>query len=183
MEHAEMVDLIRHGVGQTGGTWADLGAGTGNFTRALGELLGPQATIYAVDRSARALARLQDVPTNTTLVTLAGDFTRSLNLPMLDGILMANALHFVQNQAAVLQALTRHLHPGGRLLIVEYDLHSPVAWVPFPVPFDRLQALAPEIGLNTPIVIGRRRSPSSGIEMYAALAIRPGSIGRQTLAR
>lgn len=172
MEHAEMVALIRRGVEQSAGIWADLGAGTGNFTQALAALLDPQATIYAVDRSTSALARLQDIPTTTTIVPLVGDFTRSLDLPMLDGILMANSLHFIKDQAAVLEALVRYLRPGGRLLVVEYNLSSGVAWVPYPVPFERFQELATAAGLTTATLIGRRRSPSSGVEMYAAVALR-----------
>jgi len=39
-----MQDLIRAGVGAAGGTWAELGAGTGNFTWALAELLCPRGT-------------------------------------------------------------------------------------------------------------------------------------------
>src|SRR5262249_54282541 len=40
MEQSEMVALIRGGVPGPGGIWADLGAGTGNFSWALAELLG-----------------------------------------------------------------------------------------------------------------------------------------------
>ena len=59
MELEEMINLIRPGVEQGREVWADLGAGTGNFSRALAVLLGPTATIYAVDRSPSVLARLQ----------------------------------------------------------------------------------------------------------------------------
>ncbi len=55
MDHIEMVALIRGAIETPGETWADLGAGTGNFTRALRELLGPQGTIYAVDRDGKAI--------------------------------------------------------------------------------------------------------------------------------
>jgi ubiquinone/menaquinone biosynthesis C-methylase UbiE len=51
MDHREMMALIRPAVPGEGGSWADLGAGAGNFTRALGNLLGPKGTIYAVDRA------------------------------------------------------------------------------------------------------------------------------------
>ena len=57
MDRTEMLGLIRGGVDAPGGTWADLGAGTGNFTRVLGELLGPRGTIYAVDRDRKAIER------------------------------------------------------------------------------------------------------------------------------
>ena len=55
MELSEMVALIRGGVSEPGGNWADLGAGTGNFSWALAELIGPQGTIYAIDRDAKAI--------------------------------------------------------------------------------------------------------------------------------
>ena len=38
--------------------WADFGAGDGTFTRALLELLGSGARVYAVDRDATALAAI-----------------------------------------------------------------------------------------------------------------------------
>ena len=50
MDRAEMIELIRGGVPGAGGVWADLGAGTGNFTWALRELLGTHGLIYSVDR-------------------------------------------------------------------------------------------------------------------------------------
>src|SRR5690554_4106120 len=41
MNHQDHVNLLRPGVPATGGVWADFGAGTGAFTLALAELLGP----------------------------------------------------------------------------------------------------------------------------------------------
>src|SRR3712207_757173 len=113
VDHAEMVALIRNGVPAGGGTWADLGAGSGNFTRALAELLGPGSTIFAVDRNAWLItqlsAALARVPSQTTIVAKLGDFTGPLELPPLDGILMANALHFVRDQAGTLERVAANL--------------------------------------------------------------------------
>jgi SAM-dependent methyltransferase len=171
-----MVALIRGGVHAPGGVWADLGAGTGNFTRALRELLGAQATIYAVDRDRRAIERQRAAMAQAgtpaaTIMPIQADFTRPLDLPLLDGVLMANALHFVRDQPATLALVAGYLRPGGRLLLVEYDLDAALAWVPFPVPFERFQALAALAKLADPARVGTRRSPSTGIGMYAAVAI------------
>lgn len=46
----ELKTLIRGGIASSGGTWADFGAGAGNFTLALRDLLGAEATRYAIDR-------------------------------------------------------------------------------------------------------------------------------------
>ena len=174
MDRTEMLALIRGGVDVPGGTWADLGAGTGNFTRALAELLGPRGTIYAVDRDRKAIERqrasLAHAAPGATISPIQADFTRPLDLPPLDGALMANALHFARDQAAVLAQVVRYLRPGGSLLVVEYEVSAALAWVPFPVPFARFRTLAAAAGLADARLVGTRRSPSTGMVMYAGLA-------------
>jgi SAM-dependent methyltransferase len=177
MDHTEIVALIRDGVAEGDRAWADLGAGTGNFTWALRDLLHPQATIYAVDRDARAIAvqraRAAQAVSGATIIPLQADFTRPLSLPPLDGVLMANALHFVRDQAALLRHVLGYLRTGGRLLLVEYELHHVQHWVPFPVPLMRFGELAAATGLAAPTRISARRSPSTGIVLYAAVATKP----------
>src|SRR4051794_19387824 len=96
MERSEMVALIRGGMPGPGGVWADLGAGTGNFSWALAELIGPQGTIYAIDRDAKAIRllhqRIAQADPGAAIIPQQADLTRPLNLPVLDGVLMANAL-------------------------------------------------------------------------------------------
>ena len=55
MEHKDHVYLLRNGISSPGGTWADLGSGTGAFTLALADLLGPSGHIYSIDKDSRAL--------------------------------------------------------------------------------------------------------------------------------
>lgn len=172
-----MVALIRGGVPAQGGVWADLGAGTGNFTWALAALLGPAATIHALDRDARAIAaqhaRLRDDPPGAAIHPRQADVLRPLELPPLDGILAANLLHFVRGQAGLLRHLREQLRPGGRLLVVEYEQAFPIPWVPHPLPFARMAQLARAAGFEALAEVGMRRSPSSGQILYAAAALRP----------
>jgi SAM-dependent methyltransferase len=172
-----MIALIRDGVPEPGGVWADLGAGTGNFTWALRQLLGAHGTIYALDRDARAIARQHEVAAaatepGATIIARQADITHPLDLPPLDGVLLANVLHFIRDQSAMLAHAAGYLRPGGHFLLVEYDLQLPRTWVPFPVAFERFQSLADGCGLAAPTLIGTRRSPSSGVVMYAAHAVR-----------
>ena len=136
MRHSEMVELIRDGC-DVGGTWAELGAGTGNFTWALRELIGPQGTIVAIDRDPRAIQQLQQriarAGKGATIQPIQADFTRPLNLPLLDGILMANALHFIRKQVATVKKLASYLRVGGHFLVVEYDVCFTRPWIPFPL--------------------------------------------------
>ncbi len=175
MNHGEMVGLIRGGVTRPGGVWADLGAGTGNFTRALAKLLGTQGIIYALDRDARVIAAQRaHVPLASdaaTIIPQQSDVTQTLTLPPLDGMLLANLLHFIRDQEGLLRRLADYLKPDGRLLIVEYEQALPIAWVPFPVPFARFASLVQDTGFGEATQIGTRRSPSSGRVLYAASVV------------
>lgn len=170
MKHDEAVELIRPAV-PPGGVWADLGAGTGTFTRALGDLLGAGGTVYAVDRSDRKVHTLRelDLPGGADLHVRRGDFNEPLDLPTLDGVLMANALHFSASQATTLKRVADLLGGGARMLLVEYDRKRGNRWVPHPVPPERFRELAREIGLSTPVEVGSRRSAYHR-RMYAAVA-------------
>ncbi|MDQ2913381.1 MAG: class I SAM-dependent methyltransferase [Chloroflexota bacterium] len=151
MNHADHVALLERGVTQgEGGTWADLGAGTGAFTLALADLVGPQGTIHAIDRDRAALAELRTafvsaVP-QAELRVRAADFTRQLDLADLDGVVMANSLHFVDDKTAVLALVRGYLKRGGRLILVEYDSDRGNTWVPHPMSFETWRDIAGDAG-------------------------------------
>lgn len=169
MTHDELVALIWGGVPGRGGTWADFGAGTGNFTRALHDLTGADAVIYAVDRDARALSRQQD-----SIHIMTADFTQSIDeLPQLDGLLVANALHFVRQQQRVIAQLAAYLRDDGTFLIVEYDVRFPRSYIPHPLPYTRFVRLAEDVGLQNVRQVGLRKSPTTGMSMYAAVGTAP----------
>ena|SRR5438309_5678841 len=151
MNHADHVRLLAGGVRQNeGGTWADLGAGSGAFTLALADLIGPHGVIHAVDRDRGALAELRSsfvsaVP-QAEVRTHVADFTRPLELADLDGIVMANSLHFVDDKIPVVALLRRYLRSGGRLLLVEYDSDHGNPYVPHPMTFETWRSIAAEAG-------------------------------------
>jgi ubiquinone/menaquinone biosynthesis C-methylase UbiE len=149
VDHADHVRLLQGGVTR-GGTWADLGAGTGAFTLALAELVGPGGNVIAVDRDRGALRDLERAlrPGGATVRTLAADFTKPIELESLDGVVMANSLHFVRDKAPVLGLVHGMLKPSGRLLLVEYDADRGNAWVPHPMSFETWRALADANGFT-----------------------------------
>ena len=178
MNTSEAVELIRGAIPRGGGTWADLGSGDGTFTRALVELLGPGSRIYAVDRNATAIAALRRwvAKGESRVIPVVADFTLPFDLPgpdkmTLDGMLLANALHFVAEAESVLARLAARLRPGGRVVIVEYDRRPASRWVPYPVPAERLPALAAAAGLST-LVIKAKRASAFGGNLYVAVAER-----------
>jgi ubiquinone/menaquinone biosynthesis C-methylase UbiE len=174
----EAVELIAAAISGRGGTWADFGAGHGTFTRALARLLGPNGRIYAVDRDARAVASLRQSSAKGTspIIPVLADLTRPFELPgldetRLDGMLVANTLHFMGDADAVLAHLAASVRPGGRVLIVEYDGRAPSRWVPYPIPIARLPALTRSAGLSAPAITATRPSAFGGI-LYVAAADR-----------
>lgn len=167
MRDADLAGLLEKGVEQGPYSWADLGAGEGNFTRALARLLGPKAHITAVDKDAQALRAIGD-----GIETRVADFTRPLDLHDLDGIVMANSLHFVRNKPPVLQAVRSMLKPGGRLIVVEYGTDRGNPWVPHPFSFETWKRLASEVGFVGTEQIGSVPSRHFG-SMYSAVARKP----------
>jgi precorrin-6B methylase 2 len=152
MNHQDHVNLLRPAVPLPGGTWADVGSGSGAFTLALAELIGPQGVIYSVDRDEAALreqaramrSRFPDV----TVHYLAADFTRRCNLPQVQGLVTANALHFVEprRKVEVVRLLKSYLEAEGRLVVVEYNTETGNVWVPYPFTYTRWEALVREAG-------------------------------------
>lgn len=87
----------------------------------------------------------------------------------LDGILMANSLHYVRDKLELIQKLSACLKPGGNFLIVEYDTDVPVShWVPYPVSFSKLKQLFGVTGYGIVEKLGERKSAYGRANLYAA---------------
>ncbi len=174
MNHDDHVRLLRGGIPEPGGVWADLGSGAGAFTLALADLIGPTGEIYSVDKDRSALkeqgqamrARFPE----TTVHYIAADFTRRLDLPPLDGVVMANSLHFQREKGPVLQLVRGYLRPGGRLILVEYNVDQGNWWVPYPLSYRTWEALARQNGFTDTRLLATVPSRYLG-EMYSALSM------------
>lgn len=155
-------------------TWADLGAGTGTFTRALASLVGAEGRVYAVDRDRASIGALRELASaregGAEIVVMQGDFSEDVALPLVDGVSLANALHFVDaaRQSDVLARLAGSLREDGRIVIVEYENRAASRWVPYPVSFTRLGLLAREAGFAVPVRIGEMPSAYGGT-IYASV--------------
>jgi hypothetical protein len=184
MNHQDHVHLLRKGIPQASGIWADLGAGAGAFTLALADLLGPTGHIYAVDKDRSSLQQLErsmyrQFP-ETQVEYVQADFTHPLTLPPLTGIVMANSLHFVRKKDVVLQLVRQYLQlsstqsaspqTAGRLILVEYNADRGNPWVPYPLSYPTWEELAYRNGFTE--VQFLESVPSSFLkEIYSALAL------------
>ena len=140
MEQLDAIQLI------TGATiprdapqlWADLGCGRGTFTRALASLLPAGSTIYAVDREKQQLPKQIS---GVEIVFSQADFEQD-DFPFhdLDGMLIANALHYSKDAETLLQRLMGLQRKAQeQFMIIEYDSNNANRWVPYPLSFIKLK--------------------------------------------
>ena len=175
MDHSDHVNLLRP-ANVLPGIYADLGAGSGAFTLALRELVGLDSTIHAVDKDKSSLDELEKAHrarfhSTEHLTLLPNDFSRPLSLPPLDGIVMANSLHFFKDKEKILRHVREFLKPTGALIIVEYNVDSGNMWVPYPLTFETYRTLAPRAGFSEPRLLAK--VPSRFLkEFYSAIAYR-----------
>ena len=175
MQHADHVRLLSGGVARPG-VWADLGSGGGAFTLALADLLGPDAIMYSVDKDRGALREQERAMRarfpSATVHYIVADFSRPLDLPPLDGLVMANSLHYIRDKAPVLALVRGYLKPGGRLLLVEYNADRGNLWVPYPLSYGTWERVAAQAGLADTRLLARVPSRFLG-EIYSAASVNP----------
>ena len=181
MDHNDHVNLLRLADLKPGGSWADLGAGSGAFTLALRELVGPTAEIHAVDKDRGSLRQLEKsyrarFDDTNNLHLIQADFSHMVDtstgsvrrLPPLDGVVMANSLHYFKDKEKVLRHVRTLLKPNGALLLVEYNVDSGNHWVPYPLSFETFRVLAQQAGFNEPRLLAK--FPSRFLrEFYSAV--------------
>lgn len=152
-----------------GRVWADLGCGDGTFTLALATLLPRGSVVHAMDRDRRALAHIPNTHDGRSIVTHVGDFTAPpWPFDRLDGLLLANSLHYVRDQAAFIRNCAAAMH-RRRFLIVEYDTDVANPWVPFPLSRECLTGLFSAAGYRSIDILRTRPSIYQRAPMYAAL--------------
>ena len=172
MDHHDHVRLLG-GIPQPGSTWADFGSGGGAFTLALAECVGAAGGIYSIDKNGGDLEhQRQAVKSRFPAVKVEyihTDFTRPLQLPVLDGIVMANSLHFLANKDTTLRLVRSYLQPLGRLIVVEYNVDRGNLWVPYPFSFPTWIKLAEKNGFTQTSLVTTQPSRFLG-EIYSAVS-------------
>jgi SAM-dependent methyltransferase len=155
-------------------TWVDLGCGDGTFTLALAESLAARSVIQAIDRDCAALRGIPASHAGVAITTHCADFTSSawpFRAVEIDGVLMANSLHYLAEPVPFLHACAARMTPRRQFLFVEYDTDRGNRWVPYPVSRHRLLSLFIEAGYPSASVkfLGTRRSLYQRAALYAAL--------------
>lgn len=109
---------------QPGLSVADIGAGTGYFSRHLARAVGDSGVVYAVDIEPDMLRYIQkhakdDGQTNIVTVLAAPD-NPMLPPGSVDLFLIVDTIHHIEDRTAYFRVLADDLRPGGRVAIVDF---------------------------------------------------------------
>src|SRR5204863_3661274 len=110
---------------QPGQRVADLGAGTGYFSRLLSTAVGADGTVFAVEIEPNLVTHLRDRAeregTRNVVPVLASADDPRLPAGMLDVILIVDTYHHVDDRIGYFRNLRRALRPSGRVAIVDWQ--------------------------------------------------------------
>jgi ubiquinone/menaquinone biosynthesis C-methylase UbiE len=171
MELNEAISFLPNDIVAPGKTkWADLGCGTGTFTLALASMLKPLSTIYALDADSSSLKRIPGNYNGVVIEKQQGNFEKD-ELPFtgLDGILMANSLHYVKDKTSFINKISRMLQSAGCFLLVEYDTEKSNQWVPYPLNFLNANDLFKEAGFSSTRKLQEKPSLFGRANLYSML--------------
>lgn len=174
MEIQEAIDLIRFTpTKEQIQTWADLGCGRGLFTKALTSLLPKGSRIHAIDADEKTIREIPDSYNGIGIEKSVLDFTSdSIVFHQMDGIMMANSLHYVKEKEPFLRKMMESLKIGGYFLLVDYDMERANGWVPYPLQISSAEQLFLYCGAQSFKILNKRKSVFGNQWMYAALIVR-----------
>ena len=108
---------------------ADIGAGSGFFSRPLAKAVAPNGKVYAVDIQQGLLDYInkRDTEENIRNVqTVLGEFDDpKLPVRNVDLAFINDVLHHIEHRAAYLKALGAYMKPAGRIAIIEMNKDDP----------------------------------------------------------
>jgi ubiquinone/menaquinone biosynthesis C-methylase UbiE len=108
-----------------GMTVADLGAGTGYFSRHLAAAVGADGTVLAADTEPNMVAHLRERAererTANVVPILASADDPRLPAHATDVVLIVDTFHHIDDRVTYLRRLRRFLRPGGRVAVIDWQ--------------------------------------------------------------
>lgn len=125
----ERPDLVIDALGlEDGDVVADIGCGTGYFTRRLAKAVSPSGSVYAVDIQQEMLDMMEESLRNERLenvVSVLGtDDDPRLPAGAFDWVVLVDVYHEFQRPEQMLARIRESLSAGGRVALVEYRLEG-----------------------------------------------------------
>ena len=107
---------------------ADLGSGSGLFTRPLARQVGPEGVVYAVDIDQDLLSHIEESARSQNLSNIkavpASEYDPRIP-EKVDLVLLCDTLHQIKNPDVYIRDLTRYMKLSGRVAIIDYEKNWP----------------------------------------------------------
>jgi ubiquinone/menaquinone biosynthesis C-methylase UbiE len=104
---------------------ADVGAGTGVFTRLFAAKVGPEGRVFAVDIAPAFLehiaAESKRLGQGQVRTVRGSQDATGLEPESVDVAFLCDTYHHLEHPGRVLASIRRALRPGGRLVVVDFD--------------------------------------------------------------
>ncbi|HEY2883076.1 MAG TPA: methyltransferase domain-containing protein [Pirellulales bacterium] len=107
-----------------GMTVADVGAGTGLFTRLFSPIVGPKGKVYAVDISKEFIEHIEQLNREQKIENVVGIVCKqdSTELPKntIDLVFVCDTYHHFEYPQKTLRSIHEALKPKGQLVVIDY---------------------------------------------------------------
>ncbi len=103
---------------------ADIGSGSGLFTRPIAKAVGVNGTVFAVDVDPELLKHVQKSASRlrmSNIKTVLAPYDDPKIPEKVDLIVIIDTVHHIQNQGAYLRKLRQYMNPGARVAIIDFS--------------------------------------------------------------
>ncbi|MCU0849478.1 MAG: class I SAM-dependent methyltransferase [Spirochaetes bacterium] len=114
-----------------GMTVADIGAGSGLFTRRIAQRVTPGGIVYAVDINSVLLRHIAKTCDPDIVQTVSAEEMDPKIPAPVDLIFICDTLHYIPDPARYVQKMSSYLKRGGRIAVVDFITNWPPAAVKF----------------------------------------------------
>jgi len=103
---------------------ADIGSGSGLFTRPIAKAVGVNGTVFAVDVDPELLKHVEKSASRlrmSNIKTVLAPYDDPKIPEKVDLIVIIDTVHHIQNQGAYLKKLRQYMNPGARVAIIDFS--------------------------------------------------------------
>ena len=108
-----------------GSVIADVGSGTGLFTRLFAQTVGDDGWVFAVDIAPRLVRHIVSKATEAGTANITGVVCaeNSINLPpnSVDAVFVCDTYHHFEFPKSTLASISKSLRPGGKLVVIDFE--------------------------------------------------------------
>jgi predicted methyltransferase len=123
--YAARAEVVKAMALKPGDAIADIGAGTGVFTRLFAQAVGPTGKVYATDIAPKFLSYINENAAKDGLkniqTLLGGDRSTNLAAGSVDLAFHSDVYHHFEYPMTINADILRALKPGGRLYVLEFE--------------------------------------------------------------